>query len=46
MDFAIPANDRIKVKESERIGKYLDLARGLKTVEDEVDSDTKHCCIF
>ena len=30
MNFAIPADDRVKVKESEKREKYLDLARELK----------------
>ena len=30
MDFVIPADNRVKIKESEKIEKYLDLARGLK----------------
>ena len=29
-DFGIPEDHRIKMKESEKIDKYLDLARGLK----------------
>ena len=38
MDFAIPADHRVKLKESE---KYLDLAREIKkTMEHESDSDT------
>ena len=32
MDFAIPADHRIKLKESEKKDKYLDLARELKTL--------------
>ena len=30
VDFAVPADDRIKLKESEKKDKYLDLARELK----------------
>ena len=30
MDFAVPADHRIKMKESEKINKYFDLARELK----------------
>ena len=30
MDFAVPADHRVKLKESEKKGKYLDLARELK----------------
>ena len=30
MDFAISADHRVKIKESENIDKYLDLARELK----------------
>ena len=29
--FAAPANNRMQIKENEKINKYLDLARGLKT---------------
>ena len=32
MDFAVPADHRIKLKESEKKDKYLDLARELKKV--------------
>ena len=34
MDFAVPANDRVKIKESEKSDKYLDLARKLKKAID------------
>ena len=38
VDFAIPADHRIKLKESEKKNKYLDLARELnKTMENEGD---------
>ena len=30
MDFAVPADHRVKLKESEKSDKYLDLARELK----------------
>ena len=30
MDFDVPADDRVKIKESEKIDKYLDLARELR----------------
>ena len=30
MDFAVPADHRVKLKENEKMGKYLDLARELK----------------
>ena len=30
VDFAVPTNHRVKIKESKRIDKYLDLARELK----------------
>ena len=29
-DFAVPVENRVKIKESEKIDKYLDLARELK----------------
>ena len=31
VDFAVPANHRVKLKENENIDKYLDLARELKS---------------
>ena len=41
VDFAIPADHMVKLKESEMRDKYLDLARELKkTMEHESDSDT------
>ena len=33
MDFAVQADLRVKIKESEKINKYLDIARGLKNVK-------------
>ena len=32
MDFTVPENHRVKMKESEKIDKYLDIARELKTL--------------
>ena len=32
MDFAVPADHRVKLKESEKKNKHLKLARGLKKV--------------
>ena len=42
MDFAVPAEPRVKLKESEKRNKYVDLARELKkkTMEDESYGDT------
>ena len=41
VDFAVPANHRIKLKECEKKDKYLDLARDLKkTIEHESDDCT------
>ena len=42
MDFAVPVDHRVILMESERIDKYLDLARGLKkkTIEHENDDNT------
>ena len=31
VDFAIPVDDRVKIKENKKIDKYWDLARGLKS---------------
>ena len=40
MDFAFPADHRVKIKESEKRDKYLDLARKLKqSMEYEDDDD-------
>ena len=40
-DFAIPADHRVKIKESKKIDKYLGLARELKTaVEHEGNGET------
>ena len=41
MDFAVPADYRVELKESEKKDKYLDLAWEVKkTVEHESDGDT------
>ena len=43
VDFAIPTDNRVKINESEKIGKYLNLARERKknkTVRHEGDGDT------
>ena len=38
MDFTVPADHRVKLKENEKWDKYLDLTRELKkTVEHESD---------
>ena len=42
MDFAFPAGNRIKLKESEKRDKYLDLSRGLKKLWIINDSDTSY----
>ena len=41
MDFAVPADHRVKLKESEKMDKYMDFVRELKkTVEQESDDYT------
>ena len=40
MDFAIITDHRLKIKESRKTNKFLDLCRKLKTMEHEGDSDT------
>ena len=41
MDFTVSAEYRVKIKESKKVHKYLDLARELKkAVEHEGDGDT------
>ena len=44
MDFDVPANHRVKIKENEKIDKYLDLARELKKkiATHERDSDNNY----
>ncbi len=43
VDFAVPADHKLKLKECEKNGKYLDLARELKkTIKHEGDNNT-HC---
>ena len=41
VDVPVPADHRVKIKESKKIDRYLDLARELKTMEHEGDGDTK-----
>ena len=40
MDFAVPAEPRVKLKEREKKDKYLDLAKKFKTVEHESNGYT------
>ena len=43
VDFAVPADHRVKLKESEKRDKRMNLARELKkTSEHEGDGDTNH----
>ena len=43
VNFAVPADHRVRLKESKKKNKYLDLARELKKiVEHENDSDTSY----
>ena len=44
MEFAVPIDHKMKIKESEKIDKHLDLARELKKVEREGDGDTSCIC--
>ena len=49
MDIAVPADYRIKLKESEKKDKYFDLARELKkkkNIEHESDDYTNHDWCF
>ena len=39
VDFAVPADLRVKLKEREKRGKYQDLAREVKNMEHESDCD-------
>ena len=40
VDFAVPADHSVKLKEGEKRGKYRDLTRELKSMEHEGDGDT------
>ena len=40
MDFAVPVDHTVKLKENGKRDKYLDLARELKTMDHESDGDT------
>ena len=40
VDFAVPVDHRVKIKESEKRDMYLDLTKELKTMEHEDDGDT------
>ena len=40
VDFAVPADHKVKLRGSEKCDKYQDLARELETVELESDGDT------
>ena len=42
-NFTVPAGHKVKIKESEKRDKYLDLAREQKTMEHESDGDTNRC---
>ena len=43
VDFVVPENHRVKIKESEKMDKYLDLARGLKKLWNiESDGDNHY----
>ena len=43
VDFVVPADHRVKLKENEKIDKYLDLAREFeKNMENESDGDTNY----
>ena len=41
MDFVVPADHRVKIKEREKRDKYLDLARELKKAMERVKSVSK-----
>ena len=45
MDFDVPADNRVKIKENDKRGKYLNLARELKkAMEHEGDGDPNCNC--
>ena len=43
VDFAVPADHKIKQKESEKNDKYLDLARELKKTVEHADENYTNC---
>ena len=43
VDFAVPADHRINLKESEKKDKYLDLARELKKAVEHESNDCANC---
>ena len=43
VDFAVPADHRISLKESEKKNKYLDLARELKKTVEHESNDRANC---
>ena len=43
VDFAVPADNRIKLKECEKKDKYLDLARELKKSMEHAGDDCANC---
>ena len=40
MDFAVPADHRVKIKENEKRNKYLNFGRQLLTMEHEDDGNS------
>ena len=42
VDFAVLTDHRMKIKETEKINRYLELARELKSVEHEGDGDSNY----
>ena len=46
VDFAVPADHRVKLKESEKTDKYLDLARELKKTEEPESGSYTNCNWF
>ena len=43
VDFAVPVDHRIKLKECEKKDKYLDLARELKKTVEHADNNYTNC---
>ena len=48
VDFAVPADHRIKLKECEKKDKYIDLARELKKTVEHADDNYTNCnwCVW
>ena len=44
MDFTVPTDFKLKIKDSKKINKYLNLARELKKVVEHESNGESNCC--